>query len=151
MKVSKLLKLHGMLVLTVHPDFTLAEAARRFVKSVGGRRFSLAVVTNHDDQVVGVISLGDIAAAVGEHEEKAVHMLVKEVMTTGVISCSLDDNLEDVLVQMADKGIRHMPVVEGSKLAGLVARRDALEFLYQQASLDAAHLTDWLFRSDARY
>jgi len=78
-------------------------------------------------------------------------MLVKEVMTTTVISCSLDDNLEDVLVLMADKGIRHAPVVEGGKLAGLVARRDALEFLYQQASLDAAHLTDWLFRSDARY
>jgi len=56
-EVSKLLKLHGMLVLTVHPDFTLAEASRRFVKSVGGRRFSLAVVTNHDDHVVGVISL----------------------------------------------------------------------------------------------
>jgi CBS domain-containing protein len=151
MKVSKLLKLHGMLVLTVHPDFTLAEASRRFVKSVGGRRFSLAVVTNHEDQVVGVISLGDIAAALGQHEEKAVQMLVKDVMTTNVLSCTLDDNLEDVLLQMADKGIRHMPVVEGGKLAGLVARRDALEFLYQQASLDAAHLTDWLFRSDARY
>jgi CBS domain-containing protein len=56
-----LLKLHGMLVLTVHPDFTLAEAARRFASSVGGRRFSLAVVTNHDDQVVGVISLATSA------------------------------------------------------------------------------------------
>lgn len=151
MKVSKLLKLHGMLVLTVHPDFTLAEAARRFTQSVGGRRFSLAVVTDHDDQVVGVISLGDISHALGKHEGEAAKMLVKDVMTTEVFSCSLDENLEDVLQAMAGKGIRHAPVIEGGKLAGLVARRDALEFLYQQASLDAAHLTDWLFRSDARY
>jgi CBS domain-containing protein len=151
MKVSKLLKLHGMLVLTVHPDFTLAEAARRFATSVGGRRFSVAVVTNHDDQVVGVISLGDISHALGEHEGNAAKMLVRDVMTTDVTSCSLDDDLEDVLRTMADKGIRHTPVVEGGKLGGLVARRDALEFVYQQASLDAAHLTDWLFRSDARY
>lgn len=151
MKVSKLLKMHGMLLLTVNPDFTLAEAARRFATSVGGRRFSLAVVTNHDDQLLGVISLGDISHALGEHEEKAANMLVKDVMTTDVVSCSLDDSLDDVLRTMADKGIRHTPVVEGGKLAGLVARRDALEFLYQQASLDAAHLTDWLFRSDARY
>ena len=151
MKVSKLLKMHGMLVLTVHPDFTLAEAARRFAQSVGGRRFSLAVVTNHDDQVQGVISLGDISHSLGQHEEKAAKMLVKDVMTTDVTACSLDDDLEDVLRRMADKGIRQAPVVEGGKLAGLVARRDALEFLYQQASLYAEHLTEWLFRSDARY
>jgi CBS domain-containing protein len=151
MKVSKLLKLHGMLMLTVHPEFTLAEAARRFGQPVGGRRFSLAVVTNHEDQLLGVISLGDIAHALGEHEEQAVRMLVKDVMTTNVVSCSLDDNLEDVLKIMADHGIRHAPVIENSRLAGLVARRDALEFLYQQTALDAAHLTDWLFRSDARF
>jgi CBS domain-containing protein len=59
-------------------------------------------------------------------------MLVRDVMTTDVTSCSLDDDLEDVLRTMADKGIRHTLVVEGGKLGGLVARRDALEFLYQR-------------------
>lgn len=151
MKVSKFLKLHGMLLLTMHPDFTLAEAARRFAQPVGSRRFSLAVVADVDDQLLGVVSLGDIAHALGTYEEKAAHMLVRDVMTTDVMSCSIDDDLEDVLKRMAGSGIRHMPVLEGGKLGGLVARRDALEFLYQQASLDVAHLTDWLFRSDARY
>lgn len=151
MKVSKFLKLHGMLLLTMHPDFTLAEAARRFAQPVGSRRFSLAVVTDVDDRALGVVSLGDIAHALGTYEEKAAHMLVRDVMTTEVMSCGVDDDLEDVLKRMAGTGIRHMPVLEGGKLAGLVARRDALEFLYQQASLDVAHLTDWLFRSDARY
>jgi CBS domain-containing protein len=151
MKVSKFLKMHGMLVLTMHPDFTLAEAARRFVQPVGGRRFSLAVVTDVDDQLLGVISLGDIANALGQHESGAAQMLVKEAMTDNVMTCSPDDDLEEVLKRMAGTGIRHMPVLENGKLAGLVARRDALEFLYQQASLDVAHLTDWLFRSDARY
>lgn len=151
MKVSKLLTLHGMLVLTLSPDFTLSEAAQRFAQSVGGRRFSLAVVTNGDDQVEGVISLGDITHALGKHEEKAAQMLVRDVMTKNVITCSLDDDIESVLRTMAENGIRHMPAVHGGTLAGLVARRDALEFLYQQASLDVAHLTEWLFRSDARY
>lgn len=151
MKVSKFLKLHGMLVLTVHPDFTLAEAARRFARSVGGRRFSLAVVTTGEEQVTGVVSLGDITHALGEHEEKAAKMLVRDIMTADIASCSPDDDLENVLQRMAGSGIRHMPVLENGKLAGLVARRDALEFLYQEASLDVAHLTEWLFRSDARY
>lgn len=151
MKVSKLLTMHGMLVLTVNPDFTLAEAARRLTKSVGGRKFSAAIVTNADDQVVGVLSLGDISAALGEFEDKAADKLVREIMTTEVQTCTRDDDIEDVLRRMAQLGIRHMPVVEGGRLAGLLARRDALEFLYQQTALDVENLTDFLFRSDARY
>lgn len=151
MKVSKFLKMHGMLVLALHPDITLAEAARRFAQTVGGRKFSMAVVCNFDDQVLGVISLGDITYALGKHEDKAAQLLVRDVMTTDVVTCALDDDLEDVLKVMADRGIRHTPVVEGDKLSGLVARRDALEFLYTQTALDADNLKEWLFRSDARY
>ncbi len=151
MKVSKFMKMHGMLVLTVHPDFTLAEAARRLTQRMGGRLFSLAVVTDADDRLIGVLSLGDISSALGRHEDKAAGILVREVMTTDVLTCTPEDELEEVLVRMAGRGIRHVPVVENGRLSGLVARRDALEFLYQQASLDVAHLTDWLFRSDARY
>ncbi|QLH38495.1 MAG: CBS domain-containing protein [Defluviicoccus sp.] len=109
MKVSKLLKLHGMLVLTVHPDFTLAEASRRFVKPVGGRRFSLAIVTSYDDEVMGVISLGDIAAALGKHEEKAVQMRVKDVMTKDVLTCSLDDDLEGSCCKWPTRGSATCP------------------------------------------
>lgn len=151
MKVSKLLKMHGMLVLTLHPDLTLAQAARRFAQTVGGRKFSMAVVCDGEEQVLGVISLGDLTYALGQHEDKAAGMLVREVMTSDVLSCGHEDDLENVLQIMADKGIRHMPVVEGGKLSGLIARRDALEFLYSQTALDAENLTEWLFRSDARY
>jgi hypothetical protein len=42
-------------------------------------------------------------------------------------------------------------VVQDGKLIGLVARRDALEFLYQWAQVDVDHLTEWLFSSHARY
>jgi CBS domain-containing protein len=151
MKVSKLLKMHGMLVLTLHPEMTLAEAARRFAQPVGGRKVSLAVVCDSEEQVLGVTSLGDLTYALGQHEDKAAGMLVRDVMSRDVTTCGLDDDLENVLQTMADRGIRHTPVVEGGKLSGLIARRDALEFLYSQAALDAKNLTEWLFRSDARY
>jgi CBS domain-containing protein len=151
MKVSKLLKMHGMLVLTLHPEMTLAEAARRFAQPVGGRKVSLAVVCDSEEQVLGVTSLGDLTYALGQQEDKAAGMLVRDVMSRDVTTCGLDDDLENVLQTMADRGIRHTPVVEGGKLSGLIARRDALEFLYSQAALDAKNLTEWLFRSDARY
>lgn len=151
MKVTKLLKLHGMLVLTVAPDWTLAEAARRFSQPVGGRRFSLAVVIDAADQVVGVLSLGDISNALGIHEERAANLRVSEVMSAPALVCTRDDTLQGVLQTMAQRGIRHMPVVADGRLEGLVARRDALEALYQDTALEAEHLTEWLFRSDARF
>jgi CBS domain-containing protein len=140
-----------MLVFTVHPDFTLVQAARRFAQPTGGRKFSLAVVSDADDKVQGVISLGDISYALATHEEKAASMLVRDVMTKDVLTCSIDDDIEDVLRIMAENGIRHMPVVENGRLAGVLARRDALEFLYQQTALDVESLSEWLFHTEARY
>lgn len=151
MKVSKFMHLHGAIVLTVRPDSTLVETARSFSQPVGGRKLSLAVVCDEADKVTGVVSLGDMSHALANHGEKAASMLTHEIMSTTVLTCSPDDNLEDVLQTMAKKGIRHMPVIENGTLAGLLARRDALEFLYRQASLDVESLSDWLFVSEARY
>lgn len=151
MKVSKFIHLHGTLVMTVRPDNTLVETARRFSQPTGGRKFSLAVVCDDAEQVMGVVSLGDITNALARHGEKAASMLVRDIMTTDVSTCGPEDNVEDVLESMAKQGIRHVPVVNDDKLAGLLARRDALEFLYQQASLDVEQLSDWLFVSEARY
>jgi CBS domain-containing protein len=72
-------------------------------------------------------------------------------MTTDVFKCGPGDVLEDVLKGMAERGVRHAPVIQDGKLYGLVARRDALEFLYQWAKVDVDHLSEWLFGSHARY
>jgi CBS domain-containing protein len=145
------LHLHGTIVLTVRPENTLVETARTFAQPIGGRKLSLAVVCDETEKVMGVISLGDMNYALAEHGENAASMLTRDCMSTDIITCGPDNNLEDVLQTMARRGIRHMPVVEDGKLVGLLARRDALEFLYRQAALDVESLSDWLFVSEARY
>lgn len=151
MKVERYLGKYGGPVFTVSPETTVAETARRFGHHIEGKHISLAVVTDGSNRVVGVVSLGDIAHAVGMHEDKAPRMVVKQIMTTKVHACGPDDLIEDVLKRMAENGIRHTPVVQDGKLIGLVARREALEFLYQWAQVDVDHLTEWLFSSHARY
>jgi CBS domain-containing protein len=151
MKVERYLGKYGGPVFTVSPETTVAETARRFGHHIEGKRYSIAVVVDGTKRVVGVVSLGDITHTLGQHEERAPHMVVKDIMTTKVHTCGPDDVVEDVLKKMAENGIRHTPVVEDGKLIGLVARRDALEFLYQWAQVDVDHLTEWLFSSHARY
>lgn len=151
MKVESYVAEYGDQVLTVKPNNTVAEVARKFAEMIGSRRYSVAVVCEDEDKVVGVVSLGDITWTVGRLEEKAPSIEAHHIMTTDVQTCAMDDMLDDVLKRMAKSGIRHMPVIKDGKLAGLVARREALEFLYKWAKLDVENLTVWLFDSHARY
>jgi CBS domain-containing protein len=151
MKVENFIEKNRGPVFTVNPQDTVAEVSRKFGEMVGDKRYSAAVVCEEGDKVVGIVSLGDITWTVGRLEEKAPKLEVSHIMTTDVASCTMDDMLEDVLKEMARRGIRHMPVVRDGRLIGLVARREALEFLYHWAKLDVDNLTDWLFNSEARY
>ncbi len=151
MQVDEYLGKQGGPVLTVKPGDTMAEAARRFSEPVGGKKYSCAVVVDDDGRVLGMLSLGDITWFVGRLEERAPKLEVRNMMTEDLVSCGRKELLEEVLGRMADRGIRHVPVVEDGKLIGLVARREALEFLYKWAKVDAENLTEWLFTSHARY
>ena len=151
MQVEEYLGKHGGPVFTVKPGDTMAEAARGFSEPIGGKKYSCAVVVEDDGTVLGMLSLGDITWFVGRLEERAPKLEVRNMMTEDVVTCGRKELLEDVLGRMAERGIRHVPVVEDGKLVGLVARREALEFLYKWAKLDAENLTDWLFTSHARY
>lgn len=151
MKVQNYVEKYGDKVFTVSPTNTVAEVSRKFAEKIGDKQYSIAVVCEEGDKVVGIVSLGDITWTVGRLEEKAPTIEVHHIMSKDVLTCSMDDMLEDVLNRMAEHSVRHMPVVKDGKLAGLVARREALEFLYKWAKLDVDSLTDWLFTSDVRY
>ncbi len=152
MKVKRFLKRHERPVLTVRANETLADTALKFAEPVEGRKYSVAVVTDDDERVVGVVSLGDLTYALGQHRAQSAEMLVGQVMTAEVAAAHVGDDINDLLKTMAERDIRHMPVIEeDGRLLGLVARRDALEFLADEEALEMEQLRGFVFRSGARY
>lgn len=149
--VEQFLTTHGRPVFTVSSGDTLADTARRFAEKTGGRKYSLAVVCDGGGAVVGVIGLGDIVYAIGQHRGAAAELPVSDVMTSTIIAADPADDIRDLLRVMAENDIRHMPVIAAGKLLGLVARRDALEFLYDTDELELEQLRGYVFRSGARY
>ncbi|MBI1207670.1 MAG: CBS domain-containing protein [Azospirillum sp.] len=145
--VDRFLQKHGHAALTIHPWETVAEAAQHFQNS----RHSLAVVVDQHDQVVGVLSLGDIAQALVRNQEKVVSTPVDQVMTSELCTARLGDDIVTLMQRMAEREIRHVPVVEDGRLKGLVTRKDALEGLYDDAAFELKYLTEFVFRSGARY
>ena len=149
--VQKFLDRYGHYALKIPASLTVSEAAGRFVESEHGRKYSIAVVVDDSDCVKGLLSLGDIVFGLFRHRERIFTMTVGAIMTSEVHAASLSEDILCVLQRMAQHDIRHMPVVENGVLHGLVTRKDALEGLYDEAALDLKHMTEFVFRSGARY
>ncbi len=108
-------------VLTVGPGHTLREAARMMTdKNVGA-----AVVI--DDEAPGprVISERDVLTSVGRGEDPDGER-VADHMSGSVITASPEWSLERAAAEMANRKIRHLVVVDGGELAGVLSMRDVM-------------------------
>jgi CBS domain-containing protein len=106
-------------VLTIGPGHTLREAATAMCqRSVGA-----AVVVDADSPAPGVLTERDILRSVAAGEDPDEER-VAEHLTTKLTSASPDWSLEDAAAAMIKGGFRHLIVVEGGELVGILSMRD---------------------------
>ncbi len=120
MLIRNILKAEDDAALTVGPDET-AQGAARFLAE---KRIGAAVVVGGQGEVVGIISERDIARAYAQHGAGLADLIVKNLMTAPVVTCSPDTSIADAAQLMDSHHIRHLPVVEGTRLIGMVSIRD---------------------------
>jgi len=149
--VARFLDTYGHVALTIGPDESVVDACTHFGETVEGRKYSMAVVVDHDRRVVGVLSLGDIVYALRSFGAEVVNKRVADIMSTNVVTTTPDESLVGALKLMTQHHIRHMPVIKDGILEGLVTDKEALEGLYDQAEFDLRLVTGFMFRSGARY
>ncbi len=123
------------------PDETVAEISRR----LGYRKRGMAVVCDANSHLLGVVSVMDIIRALGDHEEAAPSMRARDVMNTGPLTGAPGDSIEAALERMSSHGIRHLPVIEGSILQGVVNIRDLLEARSRAAEMTAEELSRYVY------
>jgi CBS domain-containing protein len=99
-------------------DDTLAEAARKMWKQQTG---SLLVM--EEDDLVGILTERDILRAVATGS-KLDETRVSEVMTKDLITVGPQATLREAAKIMADRWIRHLPVVDGGRVVGVISQRD---------------------------
>lgn len=113
----------GAAVVTVAPDASVADAAALLSdKGIG------TVVVSSDGQTAeGILSERDIVRELGTSGSGCLQEPVSAYMTTKLVTCSSQSNVEDVLKQMTEGRFRHMPVVEDGKMVGLVSLGDVVK------------------------
>jgi CBS domain-containing protein len=80
-----------------------------------------------DGELVGIVSERDYARKVVLHEKVSVKTPVREIMTEEVISVGPQTTVKEAMALMTEKHIRHLPVIEGAKIVGMISIGDLVK------------------------
>jgi len=138
MTIESILKRKGTYVATIAPEASIKRAADWLsAKNIG----ALVVVTS-ENAVLGLISEREIVHAFSRYGETAASMPVKEIMRHGVTTVSPDESVNRVMNLMTHQRVRHMPVLRGGKLAGIVSIGDVVKHRLEDLELETNVLRD---------
>lgn len=138
MTVETILKTKGRNVFTIRPEHSASEAAAL----MAAKRVGVAVVCDAKGRVVGVVSERDIVAGMDRYGKGIIDMPVRSIMSAPVVTCTPADAAKKVLEVMTERRIRHLPVLEGEELVGLVSIGDAVNYRLKQAQMEVGVLRD---------
>ena len=119
MRVKKLLDFKGHDVYSILPDATVYDALQLMAEKEIG-----ALVVLEGEKMVGIITERDYSRKVILKGKASKETLVREIMTSEVSYASPDQKVEKCLSIMSKKRFRHLPVIEGGKVVGMLSIGD---------------------------
>ena len=138
MSVGAILKAKGSDVETITGDATVEEAVGRLRDAEIG-----ALIVSSDGRTVdGVLSERDVVAGLADHGAEILGRKVEDVMTSRVATCSPDDGVEKVMLEMTQLRARHFPVVDEGRLVGVVSIGDVVKNRLDEVQLEKNVLRD---------
>ena len=133
MSVASILKAKGAHVETTRPDTTLYTVVWDLkVKGIGA-----LVVSEDGSTVLGLISERDIVRGLTERGTKLLTVPFSELMTSPAVTCTPRESITAVMARMTRLRVRHLPVVEGGKLCGIVSIGDVVKHRLDDLELEA--------------
>ena len=130
-------------IITVKPTDLVRSAAETLARHRIG-----AVIVSRDGAIVdGILSERDIVRALGTRGVDTLECQVQDLMTAEVIGCRPEDTALSVLEKMTDGRFRHMPVIEESKMIGVISIGDVVKARITEVQSENAALTDMISNS----
>ena len=139
MKIRDILHHKGRDVVTASQGDSVLHAVRVLVDhNIGG------VVVVDGNKVIGILTERDILRLVANKPDELQTLKVGEVMTRDVIKVEPDDHLGDVVEVMTKNRIRHLPVIEKGRVAGIVTIGDVVNAFRRVAEDENVHLRQYI-------
>ena len=139
MKIRDILRHKGHDVVTASTGDSILQAVRVLVDhNIGG------VVVVEGGEVIGILTERDILRLVASKPDELQALEVGQVMTRNVIKLAPDDDLAHIMEVMTENRIRHLPVIEEGRLAGIVTIGDVVNAFRRVAEDENAHLRQYI-------
>ena len=140
MSVATILRRKGTHVDTASPDTTLAAAARMMVVQGVG---SLVIRDEGTGRILGVLTERDIVRSMAEHGPASLEMPASSLLRQRFTTCGKDHSLRKVMSLMTERRVRHLPVMAGNAMIGIVSIGDIVKARLEEIELEVGVLRDY--------
>ena len=137
--VQSILDTKGSIIFTITPDTTVYHALELMVeKNVS------ALLVMESDKLVGIFTERDYARKVVLKGKKSKETQVAEIMTSNLITVASASSIDECMQLMTGKYIRHLPVVDDGKLAGIISIGDVVRCIIQEQKSIIGHMEQYI-------
>lgn len=144
MNIEHILKKKGAQCHRIDPDKPLTEA----VASMMECRVGSLLVFDEQDQLAGIVTERDVLRAVHRFGADLSGVKVKDVMAQNLVTCAPGDSVDDIMERMlnnpTEKRIRHLPVMDGGVLKGIISIGDVVDALLTETRFENRLLRNYV-------
>jgi signal-transduction protein with cAMP-binding, CBS, and nucleotidyltransferase domain len=137
--VQDILRTKGNAAWSIHPDSTVHDALKLMAERNIG-----ALLVMEEDHISGIFSERDYARKVILAGRSSLTTTVKEIMTEQVIFVRPEQSIEECMALMTQAHVRHLPVMEGSKLRGVISIGDVVKEIIADQDLEIQQLENYI-------
>ncbi|MXU65877.1 CBS domain-containing protein [Oceanomicrobium pacificus] len=136
-------------ILSAKPDHDILTISRKAAlhdaaKILSEKKIGALIVTEDGKSVDGILSERDIVREIGKRGPDCLDDTVEAVMTPSVIGCQKSDSVLSVLEKMTSGRFRHMPVIDGGKMIGVISIGDAVKARISEIEMENTALADMI-------
>ena len=139
--IRQILQGKGHDIWSIGPELSVYDAIAMMAREEVG-----ALVVLDGETLVGVLSERDYARKVVLQGRSSRDTKIKDIMTTRVVFVRPDQSVEDCMALMTDKRIRHLPVMDGDKLLGVISIGDLVKSIIEEQQHVIEQLEQYISR-----
>lgn len=140
MKVKEILAAKGSRVVTIEKDTKILDAMSIF----SANRVGSLLIVDKENNILGIIGARDVLNATIKNHKEIGNIAVDQIMTTNLIVGTEEDRVDYILAVMTENRIRHIPIMDGKELKGLVSIGDVVKSQLKEKDVENTYLKDYI-------